>query len=140
MVGATSSDCMGIPKLTTGIPGFDILTHGGIPEGRATLVAGRSGTGKTIFALQLGAHPARAHVPPLLVGVEESGEDLLVTGDGLGLELSTLREEGKLFMAEVTRPMGGPDVVSGDYDLYGLIHRLEAAVKERKVKAIIIDS
>ena len=55
---------MGIPKLTTGIPGFDILTHGGIPEGRATLVAGRSGTGKTIFALQLAAHLARHHVPP----------------------------------------------------------------------------
>ena len=131
---------MGIPKLTTGIPGFDILTHGGIPEGRATLVAGRSGTGKTIFALQLAAHLARHHVPPLLVGVEESGEDLLVTGDGLGLELSTLRDEGKMFVADLTRPMEGPTVVSGDYDLYGLIHRLEAAVKERKVKAIIIDS
>ena len=131
---------MGIPKLTTGIPGFDILTHGGIPEGRATLVAGRSGTGKTIFALQLAAHLARHNVLPLLVGVEESGEDLLVTGDGLGLELSTLREEGKLFVADLTRPMEGPTVVSGDYDLYGLIHRLEAAVKERKVKAIIIDS
>ena len=77
---------MAIPKLTTGIPGFDILTHGGIPEGRATLVAGRSGTGKTIFALQLAAHLARHDVPPLLVGVEESGEDLLVTGDGLWLD------------------------------------------------------
>src|SRR3954468_21833553 len=73
---------IGIPKLTTGIPGFDMLTHGGIPEGRATLVAGRSGTGKTIFALQLAAHLARNDVPPLLVGVEESGEDLLVTADG----------------------------------------------------------
>ena len=131
---------MAIPKLTTGIPGFDILTHGGIPEGRATLIAGRSGTGKTIFALQLAAHLARQNLPALLVGVEESGEDLLVTGDGLGLDLSTLRDEGKLFIADLTRPMDGPTVVSGDYDLYGLIHRLEAAVKERKVKAIIIDS
>ena len=131
---------MGIPKLTTGIAGFDILTHGGIPEGRATLVAGRSGTGKTIFALQLAAHFAGHGVTPLLVGVEESGEDLLVTGDGLGLELSALRDEGKLFIADLTRPMEGPTVVSGEYDLYGLIHRLEAAVKERHVKAIIIDS
>jgi len=131
---------MAIPKLTTGVSGFDILTHGGIPEGRATLVAGRSGTGKTIFALQLAAHLARHNIPPLLVGVEESGEDLLVTGDGLGLELSALRDEGKLHIADLTRPMEGPTVVSGDYDLYGLIHRLEAAVKERKIRAIIIDS
>jgi len=131
---------MGIPKLTTGIPGFDILTHGGIPEGRSTLVAGRSGTGKTIFALQLAAHLARHDVTPLLVGVEESGEDLLVTGDGLGLDLTALRRDGKLHIADLTRPMEGPTVVSGEYDLYGLIHRLEAAVKERHVKAIIVDS
>src|SRR3954469_3342916 len=131
---------IGIPKLTTGIPGFDMLTHGGIPEGRATLVAGRSGTGKTIFALQLAAHLAHHNVPPLLVGVEESGEDLLVTGDGLCLELSARRDECKLFIADLTRPMDGPTVVSGEYDLYGLIHRLEAAVKQRNVKAVLIDS
>src|SRR3954470_10427908 len=131
---------IGIPKLTTGIPGFDVLTHGGIPEGRATLVAGRSGTGKTIFALQLAAHLARQNVPPLLVGVEESGEDLITTGDGLGLDLSGLRDDGKLILTDLTRPMDGPTVVSGEYDLYGLIHRLEAFVKQRNVKAVVIDS
>jgi circadian clock protein KaiC len=31
-------------------------------------------------------------------------------------------------------------VISGEYDLYGLIHRLEAAVKERRVKVIVVDS
>ena len=131
---------MGIAKLTTGIAGFDILTHGGIPEGRATLVAGRSGTGKTVFALQLATHLARENVPTLLVGVEETGEDLLVTADLLGLEATTLRDDGKLHIADLTRPMEGPTVVSGEYDIYGLIHRLEAAVKEKKVKAIVIDS
>ncbi len=131
---------MGIAKLTTGIPGFDTLTHGGIPEGRSTLVVGRSGTGKTIFGLQVAAHLARHNVPPLIVGVEESADDLMVTGDGLGLELSALRADGKLHLADLTRSMEGPTLVSGEYDLYGLIHRLEAAVKERHVKAIIIDS
>jgi len=131
---------MAIAKLTTGIPGFDVLTHGGIPEGRATLVAGRSGTGKTIFALQLAEHLARRGIKPLIVGVEESTDDLLSTADGLGLDLSTLRSEGKLEMADFTRPMEGPTVVSGEYDLYGLIHRLEASVRDKKVKAILIDS
>lgn len=131
---------MGIAKLTTGIPGFDLLTHGGIPEGRSTLVVGRSGTGKTIFALQVAAHLARHGTPPLIVGVEESADDLIVTGDGLGLDLSGLCEEGKLHVADLTRPMEGPTVVSGEYDLYGLIHRLEAAVRDRHVKIVIIDS
>jgi KaiC/GvpD/RAD55 family RecA-like ATPase len=39
---------MSISKLTTGVPGFDILMHGVIQEGRSTLVAGRSGMGKTV--------------------------------------------------------------------------------------------
>src|SRR5919202_2659001 len=131
---------MAIAKLTTGVPGFDILTHGGIPEGRSTLVVGRSGTGKTVFALQTAAHLARHYVPVLIVGIEESADDLVDTGDGLGLELTELRDAGLLHVADLTRPMEGPTVVSGDYDLYGLIHRLEAAVRDRKVKVVVIDS
>ena len=131
---------MGIAKLTTGIPGFDLLTHGGIPEGRSTLIVGRSGTGKTILGLQVAAHLARHNVPALLVGVEESVEDLIVTGDGIGLDLSGLRADGALQVADLTRPMEGPTVVSGEYDIYGLIHRLEAAARDRHVKAIVLDS
>lgn len=131
---------MSIAKLTTGIPGFDILTHGGIPEGRSTLVVGRSGTGKTVLALQMASHFARHGLPALVVGVEESAADLIATGDGLGLDLSNLREAGRLHFADLTRPMDGPTVISGEYDLYGLIHRLEAAVRDRKVKVAIIDS
>jgi circadian clock protein KaiC len=131
---------MGIAKLTTGIPGFDILTHGGIPEGRTTLVAGRSGTGKTIFGLQVASHFARHGTPTVIIGVEESAEDLLVTGDGMGFDLSGLKSEGKLVIADLARPMDGPTVVSGEYDIYGLIHRLESAVRQHKVKAVMLDS
>lgn len=131
---------MAIDKLTTGIPGFDILTHGGIPEGRTTLVAGRSGTGKTIFGIQVAAHLARQRIPTLVLAVEESAEDLLATGDSLDLGLAELQEDGYLFLSDLSRPIDGPTVVSGDYDLYGLVHRLEAAVAERNVRAVVIDS
>ena len=33
-----------LKKLETGVPGLDVLTLGGIPEGRSTLIAGKSGT------------------------------------------------------------------------------------------------
>jgi circadian clock protein KaiC len=131
---------MPIAKLTTGVPGFDILTHGGIPEGRATLITGRSGTGKTVMGLQIAAHLATHGVPPLIVGIEENAEDLIATGDGLGFDISGLLEAGKLFVVDLTRPMDGPTVVSGDYDIYGLLHRLESAVKQHNVKAVLLDS
>jgi KaiC/GvpD/RAD55 family RecA-like ATPase len=36
----------------TGIPGFDELLGGGIPEGNIVLISGECGSGKTLFALQ----------------------------------------------------------------------------------------
>jgi circadian clock protein KaiC len=72
-----------ISKLPTGVPGLDIITHGGIPEGRSVLVTGRSGTGKTILALQIAANLSRQGVKTILLAVEESPGDLILTGDGL---------------------------------------------------------
>ena len=39
-------------KAPTGIGGFDEITRGGLPRGRATLVTGGAGTGKTLFGLE----------------------------------------------------------------------------------------
>ena len=38
-------------KAPTGIEAFDELTQGGLPKGRATLLVGGPGSGKTGFAL-----------------------------------------------------------------------------------------
>jgi len=42
-----------LPKSPTGITGCDEVSNGGVPSGRATLVSGPPGSGKTLFALQL---------------------------------------------------------------------------------------
>lgn len=72
-----------LKKLETGVPGLDVLTLGGIPEGRSTLVVGKSGTGKTVMGLQVAANLARQGVNTILVAVEESPEDLQESGDTL---------------------------------------------------------
>lgn len=41
-----------IKRVKTGVPGFDGLVEGGIPEGFVVVVTGPPGTGKTIFSLQ----------------------------------------------------------------------------------------
>ena len=38
----------GFKKVSTGIEGFDAIAHGGIPQGRTTLLSGTSGSGKTV--------------------------------------------------------------------------------------------
>ena len=129
-----------LKKLATGVPGLDVLTLGGIPEGRSTLVTGKSGTGKTIISLQMAANLARQGVKTIVVAVEETPEDLRDTGDTLGLGLSKLVASGSLHFADITRPMDGPTVVSGEYDLFGLMHRLEALVAQTGARALILDS
>ncbi len=41
-----------LPKAATGIAGLDEITGGGLPRGRPTLVSGRAGCGKTLFAME----------------------------------------------------------------------------------------
>ncbi len=129
-----------LAKIETGVPGLDTLTHGGIPEGRATLVAGKSGTGKTVMGLQIATNLARQGITTIIVAVEESPADLQDSGDALGLTTSELVRQGALHIADITRPMDGPTLVSGDYDLFGLIHRLDAMTKQTGARAVIIDS
>jgi circadian clock protein KaiC len=130
----------GIRKLQTGVPGLDILTHGGIPEGRSTLVVGRAGTGKTILGLQTLCHSARNGIPGLLLAVEEAPEDLIVSADSLGLDLSSLIQAGKVTVSDATQPMDGPVMISGDYDIAGLLHRIQAVVRKSGARVVVLDS
>ncbi|HVL68081.1 MAG TPA: circadian clock protein KaiC [Vicinamibacterales bacterium] len=129
-----------LKKLETGVPGLDVLTLGGIPEGRSTLIVGKSGTGKTVVGLQIAANLARHGIKTILIAVEEAPEDMQDSGDTLGLGISRLVRQGALHFADVTRPMDGPTIVSGDYDLFGLVHRIEALVKQTGARAVILDS
>src|SRR3954449_4308974 len=82
------------PRLKTGIPGFDSITNGGLPVGRATLVVGTSGTGKTIFGLQYLAAGARLYGHRgVLVTFEEAPEDIVKNAESFGWGLTGLIAE-----------------------------------------------
>ncbi len=129
-----------IEKLATGIPGFELISYGGVPKGRTTLITGRSGTGKSILALQVCAHLARRGLKTLFVAVEETPEDLITTGESFGFGVAELVRKGQLQIADLTPPREGPTFVSGDYDISGLIHRIAASVREGKIEVVALDS
>jgi len=136
--GATTSPA--VPKLRTGVPGLDVITHGGIPKGRTTLITGRSGTAKSILSLHLATNLARSGTKTLLLAVEESPEDLRTSADSLGFDLTSLRANRLIRVADLTRPTEGPTFVTGKYDVSGFIDRVQGMVHDLGAEAVVLDS
>ncbi|MFH1450619.1 MAG: ATPase domain-containing protein [archaeon] len=60
----------------TGVPGFDVLFHHGIPIGSSVLVAGGPGSGKTIFCLQTAINACKQGKKVLYMSFEEPETNL----------------------------------------------------------------
>lgn len=129
-----------VEKLPMGVPGLDVLTYGGIPKGRTTLIAGRSGAGKSILGLQVACHLARSGIKTIIIAVEEEPADLATTGDALGFQFSELITKGLLHVTDLTSTGDGYTAVTGEYDVSGLIHRIRATVEKTGAAALVLDS
>lgn len=128
-----------LPRLKTGIAGFDAVCGGGLPRGRGTLVAGTSGSGKTVFGLQFLVTGACAHGEPgVLVTFEERPEDLFTNVAGFGWDMPALVAERRLAVVDVTPE---EDVVeAGAYDFHGLLARIEYAVGKVGAVRVFLDA
>jgi len=60
-----------IPRIKTGVEGFDELVEGGIPQNSFILLSGGTGTGKSIFGMNFLAHGAQNQEPGLYISLEE---------------------------------------------------------------------
>ena len=130
----------GVKKLRTMIEGFDDITHGGIPLGRATLVSGTSGTGKTLFSIQfLYNGISYFDEPGVFVTFEESPSDIIKNAFSFGWDLQKLIDEGKLFILDASPDPEGHEVI-GNFDLSALIERLQYAINKYKAKRVAVDS
>ncbi|AFY55640.1 circadian clock protein KaiC [Rivularia sp. PCC 7116] len=130
----------GVEKIRTLIEGFDDITHSGLPKGRTTLVSGTSGTGKTLFSLQF-LYNGITHLkePGIFVTFEEAPNDIIRNAYIFGWDLQQLIDDGQLFILDASPDPEGQEVI-GNFDLSGLIERLQYAIQKYKAKRISIDS
>lgn len=134
-----TNDDVGKPRLTTGIPGLDHILMGGIVKGRTTLIAGSSGSGKTLLTCQMLQHKmADVGRNCALVCCEEKYEH--VSGDVLSLnwDLEKHRESGKLHVIDATPDFSLTEV--GEFRLEGLIHQVRDVVRNHDVEVVFVDS
>ncbi len=135
----TDNSVPGLPqKAPTGIAGFDLITGGGLPRGRTTLLLGGPGSGKTVFALEFLVHGARApEEPGIFVAFEEHSKSILANAHSFGWSLPEL-QSGKLSFVDAQPSL---DLVhSGSFDLGGMLAALQAMVEATGARRIVFDA
>lgn len=130
-----------VEKLQTGIPGFDLVSNGGVPKERTTLISGSAGSGKTVLAAQFLAEGILKHEENgVFVTFEESPEDIRKNLVSLEWDISDWEARGKWNFVDASPSLGEEIVVSGKFDLAALLARIENAVTKIQAKRVSMDS
>jgi len=129
-----------LSKVASGIPGFDDISHGGIPKGRTTLVSGTTGSGKTAFSAQfLYEGIVNFGENGVFVTFEETPQDIIRNTKGFGWNIDKLVKENKWAFMDAS-PDYSSSVEVGQYDLGAFLARIAYAIKKVKAKRVVIDS
>src|SRR3954469_9317923 len=91
-----------ISKLPTGIPSFDVISKGGLPRHRTTLISGTAGSGKTVFAVQFLAAGIERGENGVFVTFEESADDIRQNMYSFNWDLRKWEAEGKLIIVDAS--------------------------------------
>ena len=129
-----------LEKVDAGIEGFDIISEGGIPKRRATLIAGTAGSGKTIFACQFLVQGIRDGEPGVFITFEDPAEAVRQNVRAFGWDVPEWEEKGLWTFIDASPHTGSETVVVGDYDLGGLLARIERAVQGSGATRVAFDS
>lgn len=137
----SDADLHAIAKLPTYVTGLDHVTGGGFPRGRTTLVAGTSGSAKTVLATQFLVGGIRqAGEAGVFVTFEESPDDIRRNVAGFGWSLAEHEAAGQLRFVDASPDPTDREVVVGDFDFGALIARVEHAVRAVGATRLTIDS
>jgi circadian clock protein KaiC len=128
-----------VPKLETGISGFDYVAMGGLPARRATVVAGQAGSAKTVFAAQFLAEGVRRGQPAVFVTLEESAADLRANLRTLGWEVPDWEDRGDWRFVDAS-PVSGPSGEVAPYSLETLVAQIGQAIDATGADRVVLDS
>ena len=121
----------GATRLSMGNPELDEMLGGGIPEGDSLLIAGSSGTGKSILATQFIAAGLRDGQRGIAAVFEERPEEYAARGSSFGLDFEAPIREGTLRVIYL-RPL--------DLSVDETMQEIMDAISETGAKRLVIDS
>jgi circadian clock protein KaiC len=118
-------------RIPCGVPDLDAMLGGGIPAGDNLLVAGPSGTGKSVLATQFIAEGLRRGEPGIVAIFEERPEEYAGRAANLGMDFDTPQHDGKLNILYL-RPL--------DLSVDETMREILDAVEKMGAKRVVIDS
>ena len=117
--------------LTSNSAELNELLGGGIERGSSTLVLGPAGTGKTLLTLSFAVQAiARGEIAAMFIFDEEIGL-LFQRAKGLGLDLESLRDTGRLIIEQID----AAELAPGEF-----AQRVRSCVEEHSARTVVIDS
>jgi circadian clock protein KaiC len=118
-------------RLSMGIPELDEMLGGGIPEGDSLLIAGSSGTGKSLLATQFIAAGLSRGESGIVAIFEERPEEYAGRAGSFGLDLETPLRNGNLEVIYL-RPL--------DLSVDEAMQEILDAIKRTNARRLVIDS
>lgn len=114
-----------------GIPALDTMLGGGTYPGTATMIAGSTGTGKSLLGLQYILAGIQAGQRALIINMEETPEQIVRNAKVLNLDLAPLVESGMLRLMYAD---------PAEVDLNQHLGVVMEDVRTRGVRRILVDS
>ena len=121
---------MASERVPTGIAGFDKLVEGGFVKGSTNLIAGGTGSGKSIFCMSFIYNGAsKFDEPGLYISFEETAQSLKEDAKVIGMDFDKLEKAKKAKIIFMT-----------PYSTTDLQATLTEEIEKSKAKRIVIDS
>jgi circadian clock protein KaiC len=118
-------------KLASGVAEMDALLGGGIESGSSTLIVGAAGTGKSSLAAQFVAAAAARGQHAALFIFDENSHTLLTRAAGLGINLRSHIDEGRVTVQQVDPA----ELAPGEF-----AQCIRLAVERQHASIVVIDS
>lgn len=129
-----------VERLDPAIEGLEVVTRGGLPKGRLTLVAGTAGSGKTVFAAQFLAAGMAEGEAGVFVTFEERPSAIRRNVRSFGWDVDAWERAGRWSFVDGAPRFGEDTTLMGEFDLSPLVSRVRHAVDSTGATRVSIDS